>query len=821
MIAKTLLSTLVRKKARTLLLLFSIAACSSLLFANAGFQKTCAQMIYDSGTRQIGNAELYITVKQSVGAEEWIDPETIAPYSEVFEYAHNVIQTKALYATSDIDIHYFTAFGTDIHDFNTRNPLTLQSGNTDDWTGDKLIIGKVFADKLGIIAGDMLPLEINGITREFLIAGVSQPKGLFLREAADGGYILMPRETLENLLGGSCNLIYIKTNDPSSVTAVMQTLTEAFPQYNVMLGINHDVIRAETNNYTMPFWFSSICVIFMSVFIIYSSFNLIVNERIRILGILRSVGCARRKINRILIFESMIIGVMGGAFGCVFGIGILHMIKNIYFSGEAAVVDAPVIFGAYEILFTLTAAIIITILSAMLPIINVTKMPVKNIILNDYQKQKIKTDKLWVLGIFLLLPVCIVPSFIGKGMMGMIIASIAVTSALVGLNLIIPAVCRIAARIIGKAPHEIVLGVRNAGDLKALVNNIRLFATTMAIMAFMTTIFNTLGTDLRDSFQRENYDVFMELRESNSKTIKDLSCIDGVSDCYGFYLTWGSLPDYGTFLNGLIGIDGMNHFDYFPADISSEAAVTLSNLKDNEMVTSYIFRDKLGLKLGDIITVQLAEGVFTYVITGFIDTNWGIGHVGYISSDTYKADIGTEYFSHIAVKAKDSPDAVKNNILRAFSKNVLSIQTKREMKEANADKVIGIFNAIKIYAYFAMFIGLLGIINNMIACFLGRRRNLALYRCIGMSGKSVGRMLTTEAVTIGIIGVLTGVTTGILTMGAIPFLVGMLWGNVTVAVPVVDITVMCVLGIAAMLICSLIPLIKGRNISIMDNIRYE
>jgi len=120
-----------------------------------------------------------------------------------------------------------------------------------------------------------------------------------------------------------------------------------------------------------------------------------------------------------------------------------------------------------------------------------------------------------------------------------------------------------------------------------------------------------------------------------------------------------------------------------------------------------------------------------------------------------------------------------------------------------------------------MLIGFLGIINNMIACFFGRQRNLAMYRCIGMSKKGVGRMLITEAATIGIIGALTGLLTGILVMPIIPFLVGMFWGNVVISVPIMKITGVCIVGIAVMLICSLIPFVKGKNISIMDNIRYE
>lgn len=79
MIVKTLLSTWRQKKARTLLLLFSVAACASLLFANLGFQRTTAQIAYDAGTHWCGNADLSIVPRQEVGAAEWIDPPCLLP----------------------------------------------------------------------------------------------------------------------------------------------------------------------------------------------------------------------------------------------------------------------------------------------------------------------------------------------------------------------------------------------------------------------------------------------------------------------------------------------------------------------------------------------------------------------------------------------------------------------------------------------------------------------------------------------------------------------------------------------------------------------
>jgi putative ABC transport system permease protein len=177
-------------------------------------------------------------------------------------------------------------------------------------------------------------------------------------------------------------------------------------------------------------------------------------------------------------------------------------------------------------------------------------------------------------------------------------------------------------------------------------------------------------------------------------------------------------------------------------------------------------------------------------------------------------------YSSILVKADGNPDIVKNNIIRSLGGDVLSVRTLKELEAANADRVNAMFNSISTYAYLAVLIGIFGIANNMAACFLSRQRNLAMYRCIGMTAKSAGRMLMTEAAAVGVIGAFAGLFTGILLMPIIPFMVAN-WGNVEVAVPHLRIAAICGGGIAIMLLCSTIPFAKGKNISIMDNIRYE
>lgn len=325
-------------------------------------------------------------------------------------------------------------------------------------------------------------------------------------------------------------------------------------------------------------------------------------------------GCSHSKINGILITESMVIGIVGGAIGCMLGVGVLNLIKAMFFGLNTNAEESRIVIGLYEIAFTIVVSVILTVFSAMFPIFKTTKMPVKNIILNHYQKQRVKSGTRWGLGACMFIPIVIVPFIVGQGLIGMIIASLAFVLALVGLNLMIPGICRFAAHIFRNAPQEIVLGVRNAGDFESLVNSTRLFATTIAILVLMTTLFNTLASDIRNMYQRDPYDIKIELRKSNLQTLEDLSETQGVDSVYGVFMTGGTVTNHSTFFNGLVGIDGVDYFDFYHADIPPETINALNNLKDNDIVTTYIFRDKFWLQLGDILTISLDEGTFDFYI---------------------------------------------------------------------------------------------------------------------------------------------------------------------------------------------------------------
>jgi putative ABC transport system permease protein len=830
LVIKAFLKSLVQKKARTLLVLFSISVSAALVFANESFARTVAQGFYDAGVRWSGNSDFYIQTKNVVGAKEWIDAAQLSTYDDAaggspFEYAYQAIREKALYAPSLEQMHYFTMLGVDIDEFNQRNPVTLNAGTFDGWGGSNIIVGQAYADVYDLKVGDTIPLELNNAPHDFKITGISAAKGLFLRELVDGGFILAPRETLSTIYGGESNLVFLKLKDRSQREAMKERLTQDFADYSVEYGINDAVIASETQTYVMPFRISSLVVIFMCMFIIFTAFNLITLERIPIVGTLRSVGTTRKKINAVLVAESACLGGVGGLIGCVFGIGVLLYIKSRYAVGDDVVLNAPISFGPREVLMAVGAAVVVTTLSAILPIVRLTRTPIKNIILNDLSKGRARPSRWWIAGVVLMAACLIVPAFLPKNFMGMIGASLLATGALIGLVPLVPFLTRHLSQLIGPLPflrQDVVLGVRNVRDNKSLLNNVQLFAAAIAIVAFMASMFSTMGADLVKAWVRDTkYDISMVLRHTDEKSLATLAQVEGVEGIAPNYQNHVPLPDHKMYLNVLYGIENPDFFQYSPVGQLEENRAALADLNGGKnAVLTNVLKDKLGLRLGDSLVIQFGSEPVRYSITGFVETNMGIGHIGYISADNYRADMGVTDHDYVYVKAADA-DSVKSNILRAMGKEVMQIQTRAELQAANADKVVGIFTAINTYAQLALLVGIIGILNNLVASFIERRRSFAMFRCVGMSKKSLNRMLVTEAVTMGVFGVAFGLTCALIMSSAIPAAVSVMWGKVTVQLAAREMVTMSVVGIVAMLLISIVPVMSSDKMSLIETIKYE
>ncbi len=87
-----------------------------------------------------------------------------------------------------------------------------------------------------------------------------------------------------------------------------------------------------------------------------------VNERIKDIGIMRSVGASRSQIISIFIFEAVVIGIIGGIFGYLVGSGLAYLVGPLIFEG-AAISYIPVYLP-----LSIGLAVIVALLATIWPV---------------------------------------------------------------------------------------------------------------------------------------------------------------------------------------------------------------------------------------------------------------------------------------------------------------------------------------------------------------------------------------------------------------------------------------------------------------------
>jgi lipoprotein-releasing system permease protein len=215
--------------------------------------------------------------------------------------------------------------------FNTSDYMVEGSWDDLEFRKDGIIIGKGLAKKLVVGLNDNVSLSTaDGIIKnyrvvgiiEFTIASIDDRKGFINISSA--------RQLLSKNMGYVSDL-QVKINDLNNAREVAQTIqsevsykVEAWQVASGQLEVGsqlRDIIAIAV----------SLALLIVAGFGIYNIMNMTVNEKIKEIAILKAMGYEGGDIVQIFLVQSMIIGIIGGVFGILFGAGISVFIDHLPF----------------------------------------------------------------------------------------------------------------------------------------------------------------------------------------------------------------------------------------------------------------------------------------------------------------------------------------------------------------------------------------------------------------------------------------------------------------------------------------------------------
>lgn len=179
--------------------------------------------------------------------------------------------------------------------------------------GDVLVLGAGIAQAQGFKLGSRVPVR-NG---ELEVVGILAPAG-----GLEDILSYAPIDSLQRLYGeqGQVNSAAVMVMEPARAEATARLINDAIPQVhaqtlNALLSNIVDLLKMAR---AIHFSVASVALL-MGVLFILSTMLMAVGERVREIGTMRAIGAHRTVIFRIIVTESLVIGLIAGVIGCIGG----------------------------------------------------------------------------------------------------------------------------------------------------------------------------------------------------------------------------------------------------------------------------------------------------------------------------------------------------------------------------------------------------------------------------------------------------------------------------------------------------------------------
>ncbi len=262
-----------------------------------------------------------------------------------------------------------------------------------------IVVGRFLADRLMIDIGDKVvlisPTGVHSMfqmppVKQFVVTGFFE-SGMY---EYDNAYVYISLESAQELfrMGKRVSGIEIRLDDLYKASQVVEGIDKrlGFPYYALTW---FDMRKNLFSWMQLEKWamFIILClIILVAAFNIISTLIMVVMEKTKEIGILKSMGATARSIMRIFLYEGIVVGIVGTFFGLVIGFGLCFWQENgdkiilplinkplptIKLPGDVYFISIlPVKMQVSDFVFIGIAAILICLLAAIYPARKASKL---------------------------------------------------------------------------------------------------------------------------------------------------------------------------------------------------------------------------------------------------------------------------------------------------------------------------------------------------------------------------------------------------------------------------------------------------------------
>ncbi|GAA0404560.1 ABC transporter permease [Streptomyces luteireticuli] len=524
--------------------------------------------------------------------------------------------------------------------------------------------------------------------------------------------------------------------------------------------------------------FAGIAVL-VGIFLIVNTFSMLVAQRTREIGLMRAIGSSRRQVNRSVLTEALLLGVVGSVLGIGGGIalavGLMELMGSLGMKldlGELTVKPATPLVG-------LAVGVVVTVLAAYLPARRAGKISPMAALRDAGNPADAKAGKIRT-AIGLVLTGAGAAALVAAGNAddaagGSGLLALGVLLTLVGFVVVGPLLAGLVVRVISAVVLRVFGPVGRLAERNALRNPRRTGATASALMiglalvAALSVVGSSMIASATEQLDRSvGADFIVDgnngpLTPAMIRAVKSAGHVEHVTE-YAVVQARITTPDGKTGDQRLTAASPTYADDVRAGTVAGE--LTAAYGKDAMSVPEGYAKDH-GVKVGDRLKVAMVDGRTAEL------------KVGAITSDDTSIDKGAMY-TNIATarqylpadrmppplmmlaKAKDGQADEAAAALKAALKDYpqLKVRDQADYKKLIKDQVGQLLNMIYGLLALAIVVAVLGVVNTLALSVVERTREIGLMRAIGLSRRQLRRMIRLESVVIALFGALLGLGLG-------------------------------------------------------------
>jgi len=578
----------------------------------------------------------------------------------------------------------------------------------------------------------------------------------------------------------------------------------------------------------------AIVSLFVSIFIIYNTFAIVLGQRVREMGLLRAIGADAAQLRRSVILEAVIVGVIASLIGLVAGIGIAALLTWMFELIGAQLPAYPTILSARTIVLALLLGVGVTVVSSIAParaaaaVSPIEALRDGAIVTKENGRQRL----LWggatlaagmAMGSFGLFG----PSLSTLGLI--LVLGVAAVMVFLGLTLASPAVARPLTSVLGW-PLAKVMG--SAGSLARgnASRNPRRTATTAAALMIglsLVTMGYVVGESVKSSLgtlieQSVTADYVIAGNEDDSGISPAVA--DNLEASGQFAAVTGMRYDearLGTDVLEVTALDLGAVDQLFDIDLQ-EGVLPASDATDVILLHDEL-ADDLTVGVGDTVPIEFSTGVTSELTVAGIYADKTIFEDPLVPDQVFDDAGASATDEWIAAALPDGVSTADVAPLIAQLQETfpqVSIDTASEFQQSFEDTIDSALLVVNALLALAIVIALIGIANTLALSVHERTRELGLLRAVGMTRRQTRRMVRWEAVLVALFGAVLGVAAGLLFgWGAVSALPADSFGG-SLTIPVTQIVQVVMLAAAATLVAAWLPARRAGKLNVLDAISH-